>query len=264
MHENYSLLIESHAFYSYLATAGDITEIVALENKAWPSGCYMRASLEMFKTRVDNGLVVVTREIQTNELVGYLSYFCPKFTSSSAIDDITKRNPKELIKLKDSIQRWEYLRTKYAFPKDWHQATDNGCLNNGEMHDPNGDVLFGIGLTTNPDKRGLGVASFTLKSSLKLTASIYTKCRYFIAIARLPGFARNIENDIDKYLQLKNLAGEPVDYCFRAQVRSGAVPISYDGMEVFIAVKNAMIEDEESERWGVFIVNPIYTSEEYA
>ena len=85
----------------------------------------------------------------------------------AALDELLGGCPDDLLAL-PADDRWTEIRARYRLPRDWHAATDDGRLGGGALHDADGEVVFGIGITTDPRERQRGIAQALLDGALAI------------------------------------------------------------------------------------------------
>ena len=166
-----------------LATVRDIDAILDLERRGWPQAGSMQADRDRFRNRIALGGMIVARLGSGGPLVGAISTFRPRWIRLSTVDDLLADCPDKLLALAGE-QRWTEIRAHYDLPCDWHAATDDGRLGGGTWHDADGEVVFGIGITTDPRERQRGVAQALLDGALAIARQ--QGALHFLAYSRLP------------------------------------------------------------------------------
>jgi GNAT superfamily N-acetyltransferase len=234
----------------------DVPELVRLERLAWPSGDGMQADGGTFARRIQLGGVLAARH--GGRIVGCLSTFRPRWARAEALDEVLTRCPEDLLGL-PSRPRWEEARRRFGLPASWHDATGDGALDGGRMHGPEGDVVFGIGIATDPRERGRSVARALLEAALDQAAR--TGARYFLAYSRLPQYHRSPTVGLDDYLaQPATRGGQvgPYDFGLRLHWRVGARPArTPSGRAGYLGIPTAMRDDFESRGCGALVVTPL-------
>ena len=150
-----------------LATGSDLDAILDLERRGWPQAGSMQADRDRFRSRIALGGMVVARLGASGKLVGAISTFRPRWIRPAKLDELLHGCPDELLGLSEE-KCWTEICARYGLPRDWHDATDNGRLGGGAMHDANGEVVFGIGITTDPHERQRGIAQALLDGALAI------------------------------------------------------------------------------------------------
>jgi GNAT superfamily N-acetyltransferase len=237
------------------ATRADLDEILALESASWPAGDMMRASRRKFTCRIDLGLVHVARD-EAGRVAGFLTAFRPRWADADRIDALLHDCPEDFLSL-DPEARWSKIYERYGLPRDWHEATDDGTLGEGAMHG-DADVLFGVGITTDPRVRGRGVAQSLLRGALADARA--TGARYFIGYGRLPMFHRFPHVGLDRYLGATEPRGGrlvPCDLGLRLHWSVGARPVRCArGPSRYLGIPRSMRDDPESRGCGFLVVTP--------
>ena len=152
-----------------LATDRDIDAILDLERRGWPQAGSMQADRDRFCRRIALGGMIVARLGAGGKLVGAISTFRPRWIHPATLDELLGGCPDDLLALPGE-QRWTEIRARYRLPRDWHAATDDGRLGGGALHDADGEVVFGIGITTDPRERQRGIAQALLDGALAIAA----------------------------------------------------------------------------------------------
>ena len=239
------------------ARSEDLSEIVDLERIAWPSGACMRAEEEKFSLRIRLGMLLA-RSPRNGQLVGFLSTFRPRWLRADTVGKMHRCCPSEILQ-KDPDECWELLCRTYNLPRDWHDATDDGRLRGGAMHDPSGDVLFGIGIATRPEVAGQGIAQRLLRAAL--LEARRANIPYFFAYGRLPGLSRYPMLSAEQYLGLgvrREYGVAPLDVGFRIHWGVGAQPLgcSSGAAARYILIPDSMRDDPQSAGFGFLVVTP--------
>ena len=241
-----------------LATERDLDAILDLEHRGWPAADSMQADRERFLCRIRLGGMIVARLRDSGKLVGAISTFRPRWIAPATLDALLTDCPEPLLSL-PAAQRWTEIHTRYRLPRDWHAATDDGRLGGGAMHDPDGEVVFGIGITTDPRERQRGIAQALLHSALAMARR--RGARHFLAYSRLPMHAANAAGTVDDYVARTVCGGgmiKPFDFGFRLHWRAGAKPVrSARGTSRYVVIPESMPADAESLRCGVLVITPL-------
>jgi GNAT superfamily N-acetyltransferase len=244
------------------AGESDVPDLVRLEELAWPSGQAMRADGDKFACRIRMGGVLAAR--REGRLVGFLSTFRPRWAGADALAEILSSCPADILAL-PAAARWEELRRRYGLPSSWHEATDEGRLEGGRLHRPGGEVVFGIGIATDPRERGRSVARALLANALARAAR--AGARYFLAYSRLPQYAAFPMLSLDDYLAAPATRGGrvgPYDFGFRLHWSVGAKPArTNEGRARYVGIPTTMRDDVESRGCGALIVTPLHDLEPY-
>jgi hypothetical protein len=170
------------------ATDRDLDAILDLERRGWPKAGSMQADRERFCSRIALGGMIVARLGAGGTIVGAISTFRPRWIGPAKLDELLDGCPDELLALPEE-KCWAEIRSRYGLPRDWHDATGNGRLDGGAMHDADGEVVFGIGITTDPHERQRGIAQALLDGALAIARR--QSARYFLAYSRLPMYSRH-------------------------------------------------------------------------
>lgn len=237
------------------ADATDIEAILRVERAAWPTGECMQACAEKLAHRIAlGGLYVACRDAR---IVGSVSTFRPAWARARLIDEIVAECPGDLLRL-PVAERWSAACRRWSLPIDWHAATADGSLRERGLHRPGGDVVFGVGIATDPAERGTKVASALLEHVL--VAARRTGARYFMGYGRLPQFHASAL-DLDAYVHRTRAGVRPFvphDLGLRLHWRAGARPArTPDGTARWLAIPASMHDDPESRGAGVLAVTPL-------
>jgi GNAT superfamily N-acetyltransferase len=240
------------------AETGDIGGLVALERTAWPDRASMRAARETFARRVAIGGVWIARSAEDGRVLGSLSTFRPRWARSDVLEELITSCPEMLIALPAAV-RWRLLCARYGLPANWHAATGDGRLGGGILHDQYGEVVFGVGVATDPRVRGRAVASTLLDAALR--DAYQHGARYFAGYSRLPLYHMHPAVELEDYIRSGVQRGGrvvPHDYGFRLHWSLGAQPLrSQTGELVYQGVRGAMRDDPECLGAGVLIITPL-------
>lgn len=237
------------------AYASDVDEITRLETASWPAGEAMRADAAKFATRIQLGGVMTAR--RDGRIVGVLTTFRPRWADAGRLADLLAHDAGPDFALEPE-PRWARLSRRWQLPADWHEATADGTLDGGRLHDPEGQVVFGVGLATDPRERGRNIAKGLLDRALVYAA--FNGARYFLGYGRLPQYHRS-NVALDDYLQASRpregyLA--PHDFGLRVHWSVGARPLAAaDGRLRFVPIPRSMHDDTESRNAGALIVTPL-------
>lgn len=240
-----------------LANLSDLEAILAIETVGWPVGDGMRAEAAKFATRIACGFVSIACDSE-NSVLGIFTAFRPKWARAERLDALLQSCPNEIFD-QSADERWPSLCRHYGLSNNWHEATAEGTIHQGAMHDPGGDVLYGVGLAVRPECKGRGVARFLLQSTLE--DATRNGARYFLGYGRLPMFHLFPHTNVDAYLRLTQRADDglqPLDPQVRFYWSLGARPIrSVDGRYRYVGIPGSMREDPESLEHGLLIVAPM-------
>jgi GNAT superfamily N-acetyltransferase len=180
-----------------LASDRDIDAILELERRGWPHAGSMQPDRDRFCSRIALGGMIVARLGTTGRLVGAISTFRPRWIRPPIVDELLGDCPDELLALPGE-KCWTRLRARYRLPRDWHGATDDGRLGGGAIHDADGEVVFGIGITTDPRARRRGIARALLDGALAIARR--QGARYFVAYSRLPMYSLHASDTPEQYV----------------------------------------------------------------
>jgi GNAT superfamily N-acetyltransferase len=239
------------------ARPSDIEAILRVEQAAWPGGECMRADADKFAFRIAlRGVFVACR---LNRIVGCLTTFRPSWACASAFDEIVSSCPIELIR-RPAQERWREACRRWHLPADWHEATADGTLREPGLHRPDGDVVFGVGIATDPAERGTRVAQALLEHALAVARS--TGARHFVGYGRLPQYHASTL-PLEAYLRRPRAAAgrcAPHDLGLRLHWSVGARPARTPGRTSrYLGIPASMRDDPESRDAGFLIVNPLCT-----
>jgi len=241
-----------------LATVRDIDAILDLERRGWPQAGSMQADRDRFRNRIALGGMIVARLGSAGPLVGAISTFRPRWIRPSTVDDLLADCPDKLLGLAGE-RRWTEIRAHYDLPCDWHAATDDGRLGGGTWHDADGEVVFGIGITTDPRERQRGVAQALLDGALAIARQ--QGALHFLAYSRLPMYSLYASDTPEQYVSRtvqRDGAVKPFDFGFRLHWAAGARPLrSAGGRSRYIVIPGSMPDDTESVTCGVLIITPL-------
>jgi GNAT superfamily N-acetyltransferase len=240
------------------ATDPDLDAILDLERRGWPQGGSMQADRDRFCRRIALGSMIVARLRAGGTLVGAISTFRPRWIHAATLDELLGNCPDELLAL-PAERRWNEIRLRYHLPCDWHAATDDGRLGGGAWHNADGEVVFGIGITTDPRERRRGIAQALLDGALALAHR--QGARYFMAYSRLPMYSRHDADTPEQYVS-RTVQGDgvvkPFDFGFRLHWAAGARPLrSAAGRSRYIVIPGSMPDDAESLTCGVLAITPL-------
>jgi GNAT superfamily N-acetyltransferase len=241
-----------------LATARDIDAILDLERRGWPQAGSMQADRKRFRNRIALGGMIIARLGSGGPLVGAISTFRPRWIRPSTVDDLLADCPDDLL-ARAGGQGWSELRAHYGLPCDWHAATDDGRLGDGTWHDAHGEVVFGIGITTDPRERQRGIAQALLDGALAIAHQ--QGARHFLAYSRLPMYSLHASDTPEQYVSRtvrRDGVVKPFDFGFRLHWAAGAKPLrSAAGRSRYIVIPGSMPDDTESVTCGVLIITPL-------
>ena len=241
-----------------LATDRDIDAILDLERRGWPDAGSMQADRERFRSRIALGGMIVARLGAGGNMVGAISTFRPRWIRSWTVDALLRDCPDELLALAGE-QRWTEIRAHYDLPRDWHAATDDGRLGGGALHDADGEIVFGIGITTDPRERQRGIAQALLDGALAIARQ--QGARHFLAYSRLPMYSRHASDTPEQYVSRtvrRDGVVKPFDFGFRLHWAAGAMPLRSAGSRSrYIVIPGSMPDDTERVTCGVLIITPL-------
>lgn len=240
-----------------LAEPKDLDAIMAIEAAGWPAGDMMRAERFKLASRIECKFVWVACDSQ-GDVLGMFSAFRPLWARADRLDELLTSCPSEIFD-QDPVERWRKIVQEFGLSRNWHDATADGTLWNGVMHDPRGHVLYGVGLAIRQEYKGSGLARSLLQSVLAEAAE--GGARYFLGYGRLPMFHQFPQTDIDDYLRMTRIdarGGRPLDPQLRFYWNIGAQPIqSVDGRFRYVGIPESMRDDPESRGYGLLIVTPL-------
>ena len=238
------------------ATDRDIDAIVDLERRGWPQAGSIHADRDRFCRRIALGGMIVARF--GGKLVGAISTFRPRWIHPAALDEMLGSCPDDLLTL-PAEQGWTAIRARYGLPRDWHAATDDGRLGGGALHDADGEIVFGIGITTDPRERQRGIAQALLDGAL--TIARRQGARTFLAYSRLPMYSLHASDTPEQYVSRtmqRDGVVKPFDFGFRLHWAAGAKPLcSAAGRSRYIVIPGSMPDDAESLTCGVLVITPL-------
>ena len=241
-----------------LATDRDIDAILDLEQRGWPKTGSMQADRDRFCCRIGLGGMIVARLGAGGKIVGAISTFRPRWIHATILDELLADCPDELLALPGG-QAWTELRSRYDLPRDWHTATDDGRLGGGALHDASGEVVFGIGITTDPRERQRGIAQVLLEGALAIACR--QGARHFLAYSRLPMYSLHGSDTPERYVGRtvqRDGVVKPFDFGFRLHWAAGAKPLrSARGNSRYIVIPGSMPDDAESLTCGVLVITPL-------
>ena len=241
-----------------LATQHDIDALVELERRGWPQAGSMQSDEDRFCNRIALGGMIVARLGAVRKVVGAISTFRPRWIRTAQLDELLGDCPDELLAL-PTDQRWTEICARYSLPRDWHGATDDGRLDGGAMHDSKGEVVFGIGITTDPQERQRGIARALLDGALAIARR--QGAQYFLAYSRLPMYSFHASETPEHYVSRtveRDGVVKPFDFGFRLHWSVGAKPIrSASGRSRYIVIPGSMPDDAESLTCGVLVITPL-------
>jgi GNAT superfamily N-acetyltransferase len=218
----------------------------------------MQADRDRFCRRIAIGGMIVARLGAGGKLVGAISTFRPRWIRPATLDELLSGCPDELLTLR-AEERWTEIRSRYRLPRDWHAATDDGRLADGALHDPDGEVVFGIGITTDPRERQRGIAQALLDGAL--TIARQQGARHFLAYSRLPMYSAHASDTPEQYVSRavqRDGVVKPFDFGFRLHWAAGARPLrSAEGRSRYIVIPGSMPDDTESLTCGVLVITPL-------
>jgi GNAT superfamily N-acetyltransferase len=241
-----------------LGTDRDIDAILELERRGWPQVGSMQADRERLHCRIALGGMMVARLAAGRKLVGAISTFRPRWIRPATLDELLGGCPDELLALAGE-ERWTEICARYRLPRDWHAATDDGQLGGGALHDADGDVVFGIGITTDPRERQRGIAQALLDGALAIARR--QGARIFLAYSRLPMYSLHASDTPEQYVSRtvrRDGVVKPFDFGFRLHWSVGAKPLgSASGRSRYIVIPGSMPDDAESLTCGVLVITPL-------
>ena len=241
-----------------LATDRDIDAILELERQGWPLTGSMQADRDRFCRRIALGGVIVARLGSNGKLVGAISTFRPRWIHPATLEELLGDCPDELL-APSGEQCWSEIRARYRLPRHWHAATDDGRLGGGALHDAHGEVVFGIGITTDPRERQRGIAQALLDGAFAIARR--QGARHFLAYSRLPMYSLHASDTPEQYVSRtvqRDGVVKPFDFGFRLHWAAGAKPLrSAGGRSRYIVIPGSMPDDAESLTCGVLVITPL-------
>ena len=238
------------------ATDCDIDAILELERRGWPQAGSMQADRDRFCSRIALGGMIVARLGAGRKLVGAISTFRPQWIHPATLDELLGSGRAAGTSRE---QRWTEIRARYRLPRDWHAATDDGRLGGGALHDADGEVVFGIGITTDPRERQRGIAQALLDGALAIARR--QGARYFLAYSRLPMYSLHASDTPEQYVSRtvqRDGVVKPFDFGFRLHWAAGAKPLrSAGGHSRYVVIPGSMPDDAESLTCGVLVITPL-------
>lgn len=200
------------------ATIDDVNEICALSEKVYSAEwCYSPKMVRSQITNFPEGQFVAVFD---NKVVGHAATFIIK----------------ESIAIK---------------PHTWKEITGGGYAS---RHDPDGDILYGMEVSVDPNFRGLRIGQrlYNMRKNL----SISLKLKGIVFGGRIPGYARYEKNGmpIQNYIQ-GVIKKEIKDNVLGFQLRNGFEPIG--------VLKDYLTGDTESKGYASHMMwrNVLYTEE---
>ena len=203
------------------AKLSDIPAIIELEEKAWPEGG--AATINQFKSRIDTFPEGVILAEHDSDIVGVVA---GEIISSSYLEQ-------------DNI--------------NWAKITDNGNIKRSHIAD--GDSLFGIDLSVDPECRNKGVGGKLLLEIGKM--AIRRNLKMGILGARMPDYYNyHKKMSPEEYLSLRDENGKLIDSELRFYEKNG--------LKLTKVIKN-YFPDKESLDNGVLAVwkNPFYVKNKF-
>ena len=219
----------------------------------------MQADRNRFSLRIALGGMIVARLGAGGKLVGGISTFRPRWIHPATLDELLDCCPDEPLALPWE-QRWAEISARYRLPRDWHAATDDGRLGGGALHDADGEVVFGIGITTDPRERQRGIAQALLDGALAIARR--QGARTFLAYSRLPMYSLHASDSPEQYVSRtvqRDGVVKPFDFGFRLHWAVGARPLRSAGgrRSRYIVIPGSMPDDAESLTCGVLVITPL-------
>ena len=219
----------------------------------------MRADAQQFRSRISRGMLLIVEDRTSDEIVGFITYFRPRWAEASVFDTLLHDTPDDLIRL-PAAERWRRLCQEFDLPLDWDAATDGGSLSDS-IHDPDGEIFFAVSITTNPEYSGRGIAAHTLRAARQVARR--SGAKYFVGYGRLPNFAESNTLDITEHMDRSREDGGPSDLGLRIHWKAGGQPVrSASGQQVYLPIPNSMPHDTQSRGWGFLVAVPLETPAE--
>ena len=192
-------------------------------------------------------------------LIGFLSTFRPRWADAGTLERILTRCPEDVLSLPASA-RWEEMQRLFGLPASWHDATAEGTLEDGRLQPrPGGEVVFGVGIATDPRERGKSVAHALLAAALGRAAA--SGARYFLAYSRLPQYRSFPMLSLDEYLAVPATRGGtcgPTTSASGCAGAWGAQPArTAGGRARSVGIPTAVRDDVESRGCGALVITPL-------
>lgn len=198
------------------ATQTDVPEIIKVEKRAWPEGG--AATATQFESRIKTFPEGVMIAIVDSRVAGVVA---GEIVTSTYLE-------------KDGTS--------------WSDITDDGFIK--RSHDPDGDALFGVDLSVDPDYRNSGVGRALLLEIGKM--AIRKNLKMGILGARMPDYHK-YSKDVkpEAYIRQRSSDGRLIDPELRFYEKSGLE---------FVKVVPNYFPDKDSLDYGVLTVwkNPFY------
>ena len=191
----------------------DLNSVLMLEQKTWGTNAATKENLDSrFKVFPSGNLVAETE----GKIIG--------FVSAVIINNKT-----------------------FVESRTWYDYTDNGNIN--AVFDKEGDILFGISLTVDPDFRQHKVGSKLLLQIARM--AIEHRVKFGVLGGRIPYYHKYMEIPVEEYILMKNKKGKILDPELRLYRRMG--------LEV-VKVQKDYFRDPDSLNYGVILKwnNPFY------
>lgn len=196
----------------------DIDQIMRVEDRAWPKSC--QATEEMFISRV--------KTFPEGVMVADVAGECRGVVVAQILKDYDLDNP---------------IST-------WQQATDGGYLRN--THSPDGDILYGVDLSVDPDFENLGIGTSLLCRVGILVIKYNLKAG--VLGGRIPLYYRYAHKvSIEDYLKMTTESGESFDPELRFYKKAG--------LEI-VRILPDYFQDSQSLNYGVLLLwrNPVWVN----
>jgi GNAT superfamily N-acetyltransferase len=201
------------------------------------------------------------RATRRGQEAGRGDFDVPRWIRPATLDELLGGCPDALLVLPEET-RWTEIRARYRLPRDWHAATDDGRLGGGARHDCDGEVVFGIGITTDPRERQRGIAQALLDAALAIARR--QGALHFLAYSRLPMYSLHASDTPEQYVSRtvpRNGVVKPFDFGFRLHWAAGAKPLRGAGRRSrYIVIPGSMPDDTKSLTCGVLITTPHWTT----
>ncbi len=127
-------------------------------------------------------------------------------------------------------------------PHTWKEITSGGYAS---RHDPDGDMLYGMEVSVDPNKRGLRIGQRLYNMRKKLCVSL--KLKGIVFGGRIPGFAKHVKKGLS--------AQEYIDNVISKQIRDNVLGFQIrNGFESIGLLKDYMPEDTESQGYATHMI----------
>lgn len=202
-------------FHSRLATLNDLNEMLQIEQATWLdlAYTYSKDQLQDLVISFPEGQVLIVDELEN------------------------------IVAMCNSI-RTNYDRNT---PKSWIEISGQGWAHN--IHDPQGDYVYGLNLASNPNFRNNGGGQLALQGLLQVTIDVGAKG--FYSALRIPDYHKHQHIPVEEYILTKK-GSTFLDSGLRLWERIE----SHNQKLEFIKAIPYMEDDLESVNWGVLVYWP--------